>query len=91
LIDLIVWDASSGAIVWTQQLSADRLSWAPSGKYIAWTDSGLGGIVDAASGASIATFQSPDGSDFGALSWSPDSRYIATTSNGEIQIWVAPG
>lgn len=91
LIDLIVWDASSGAIIWTQSLNADRLSWAPSGKYIAWAYSGLGGIVDAASGASIATFQSPDGSDFGALAWSPDSRYIATTSNGEIQIWAAPG
>jgi WD40 repeat protein len=91
LADLIVWDASSGTTIWTKQISATLLSWAPGGKYITWTDSGLGGIVDAASGASIATFQSPDGSDFDALAWSPDGRYVATTSNGEIQIWAAPG
>jgi len=90
-VDLVTWDGSSGSIIWTQQLNADLLSWAPGGRYIAWTSSGLGGIVDAASGASIATFQTPDGSDFGALAWSPDGRYIATTSNGEIQVWTAPG
>ena len=66
------------------------ISWSPDGKYIAWTNDGLGGIVTAASGAMIESFQTSDGIGFDALAWPPHGHYIATASGGAIQLWQAP-
>ena len=66
------------------------ISWSPDGKYIAWTNDGLGEIVTAASGAMIESFQTSDGIGFDALAWPPHGHYIATASGGAIQLWQAP-
>jgi WD40 repeat protein len=90
-LSLVMWSVNTGATIWTQgQIEADLVSWSPNGKYIAWSSGGQGGVVDANSGATAGSFQTPSGNDISALAWSPDSRQIATASNGAIQIWSAP-
>jgi WD40 repeat protein len=87
---LVMWDANTGATIWTQELSVSLLSWAPDGKYIAWSDSGMGGVINAQSGASVGSFQITSGANIDALSWSPSGQFIATAGGGVIQLWAAP-
>jgi WD40 repeat protein len=93
LSDLVIWDANTGATIWKTPFDGNGnifISWSPDGNYIAWTNDGLGGIVTAASGAMIESFQTSDGIGFDALARPPHGHYIATASGGAIQLWQAP-
>lgn len=92
--NLVMWDATTGATIWATQFDGNGnfvISWSPNGRYIAWAgDSGLAGVVDAATGRSVSSFQDSTGAGFDALAWSPDGQRLATADNGNIQIWTVP-